>query len=417
MDNFFKIEKKIKNSLGRAGMIKTPNGEIHTPAFIAVGTQAAVKALSPEEVKAAGIEAVLVNTYHLYLKPGHEVVEKAGGIHRFMNWSGPIMTDSGGFQVFSLGAAYDKKIGKIIQPGHPMSKSKRTSDVQSDEKFQDTAVSLVKIDEEGVDFKSVADGSSHRFTPEKSIEIQRAIGADIIFAFDECPAPEAPPAYQRAALERTLRWGKRCLDFHLETKFPSGKGQALFGIVQGGRIEELRRFSARETAKLDPVRPNGLGRSGGFDGFGIGGSFNKEDIGRAVRWVNEELPEEKPRHLLGIGEPADIIEAIENGCDTFDCVAPTRMARNGALWTKTGRINILNAKYKNDFSPIDEGCDCYTCQNYTKAYVCHLFRAKEMFAAALASIHNLSFIARLIKETRQAILDGKFEQYKSSQAI
>ncbi|HEY9584543.1 MAG TPA: tRNA guanosine(34) transglycosylase Tgt [Candidatus Paceibacterota bacterium] len=404
MTNFsFKIENKIKGRLGRAGVIKTPHGEIHTPAFTVVGTQATVKALSPEQVKETGAEAVLANTYHLYLKPGHEIVKKAGGLHKFMNWQGPIFTDSGGFQVFSLGAAYNKKIGKIIN--NKITNSNHSKIIKNFRMVSedDKKISLVKIDDEGVDFKSVVDGSSHRFTPEKSIEIQNALGADIIFAFDECPAPEASVDYQKAALDRTLRWAKRSLDEHNRLN-KSGK-QALFGIVQGGRVEELRKLSAKKTGKMD------------FDGFGIGGSFNKEDIGNAVAWVNQELPEDRPRHLLGIGEPSDIISAIENGCDTFDCVVPTRMARNGAIWTKVGRINILNAKYKSDFSPIEENCGCYTCKNYTKAYVAHLFRSEEMFAATLASIHNIHFIIHLIGDARQAILDGKFEKFKERKNI
>ena len=391
MQNIFKIEKRLKKGLGRAGVIKTPHGEIHTPAFIVVGTQATVKALSPEAVKETGAKAVLANTYHLYLKPGHEIIKKAGGIHKFMNWQGPIMTDSGGFQVFSLGAAFGKGVSKIIKH------KKENDEVQNDEQ---PVGSLVKIDDDGVDFKSVVDGSAHRFTPEKSIQIQNAIGADIIFAFDECPAPEASEEYQKDALERTLRWASRSLAEH--KKLNKENRQSLFGIVQGGRIEELRRLSAKKTAKLD------------FDGFGIGGSFNKKDIGTSVKWVNEELPEDKPRHLLGIGEPSDIISAIENGCDTFDCVVPTRMARNGALWTKAGRINILNTKFRNDFSPIDKDCGCYTCKNYTCAYVSHLFRAKEMFAATLASIHNIYFITKLVKDAREAILNEKFEEFKAS---
>lgn len=406
----FKIEKRIKGKLGRAGVIKTSHGEIHTPSFTVVGTQATVKALSPEQVKETGAEAVLANTYHLYLKPGHEIVKKAGGLRKFMNWSGPIFTDSGGFQVFSLGFAFNKKIGKIVDD-RKINKDNHSNIIQNRRIISDDerATSLVKIDEEGVDFKSVVDGSTHRFTPEKSIEIQNALGSDIIFAFDECPGPEAPEGYQKEALQRTLRWATRSFAKHRELKVESRKlkegitnQQALFGIVQGGRVEALRKLSARETAKID------------FEGFGIGGSFNKEDIGTAVRWVNEILPEEKPRHLLGIGEPSDIIEAIENGCDTFDCVMPTRMARNGAIQTSLGRINILNAKYKNDFSPIEDNCDCYTCKNYTKAYVAHLFRSEEMFSATLASIHNITFINRLMKEARGAILDGKFEKFKEN---
>ena len=384
MNNFsFKIEKKARTGLGRAGVITTPHGQIKTPAFVAVGTQATVKALSPEEVFNAGIQAVLANTYHLYLKPGTESVKEAGGIHKFMNWNGPILTDSGGFQVFSLGAAYGKSVSKIAKKNGIEDKTN-----------EDIAGSLVKIDEEGVDFKSVVDGSNHRFTPEKSIQIQRDIGADIIFAFDECPSPEAPKKYQTEAMERTHRWAKRSIVEHKKAEGEFGNNQALFGIVQGGRFEDLRKESARAIGKMD------------FDGFGIGGSFNKEDIGKAVRWVNEILPEEKPRHLLGIGEPGDLVEAIRNGCDTFDCVAPTRMARNGALHTKNGRINILNAKFKKDFGPIDTDCNCYTCKNYTKAYVAHLFRAEEMFAATLASIHNLAFVTKLVDEERRKILEG-----------
>jgi queuine tRNA-ribosyltransferase len=245
-------------------------------------------------------------------------------------------------------------------------------------------------------FRSHLDGSSHYFTPEKSIDIQHNLGADIIFAFDECTAPTEPLHYQKEALARTHAWARRSLEYHKS----KNTNQALFGIVQGGRHEELRKESATIIGDMD------------FDGFGIGGSFAKEDMNTAVEWVNSILPEEKPRHLLGIGEPLDLFGAVENGCDLFDCVAPTRIGRNGTVYTKYGKINILNAKYTDDFTPLDENCQCYTCKNYTRAYLAHLFRAKEMLAGTLASIHNLYFIIHMVKGMRQAILDGNFEQYK-----
>jgi queuine tRNA-ribosyltransferase len=401
MNTNFKIESKIKGKLGRAGTLITPHGALETPAFVGVATQATIKALSPEQVREAGIDIVLSNTYHLYLKPGAKIISDAGGLHKYMHWNGPTMTDSGGFQVFSLGAAFNKKIGKILKTGE-------NNDRKDDDEENSENVSLVKIDEDGVDFKSVVDGSSHRFTPEKSIEVQHMIGADIIFAFDECPSPTAPESYQGEALDRTIRWGERSLEYHkknlLSTSnkkaLESNSGQQLFGIIQGGRVEKLRRKSAQQSAKMD------------FDGYGIGGSFNKDDIGTAVEWVNEELPEEKPRHLLGIGDPNDLIEAIENGCDTFDCVAPTRLGRNSAVYTRDGRINIVNSEYRTDFSPIDSSCGCYTCKNYTKSYVAHLFRSNEMFAATLASIHNLFFISDLVKRARKSILENNFEKFK-----
>lgn len=387
----------MPDRLGRAGILTTPHGEIETPAFVVVGTKASVKALSPEQVLSLGAQVVLANTYHLYLEPGDERVKKAGGLHSFMHWPGPTMTDSGGFQAFSLGAAFGTNVSKIAKGSD---ESVRPSEENGDE------VALAKIDEDGVTFRSHLDGSEHRFTPERSIEIQHNIGADMIFAFDECTSPQAPRAYQEEAMARTHRWAKRCLDFHLGVELPSER-QALFGIVQGGRFKDLREESARIIAEM---------RSGGrgFDGFGIGGSFDKEDMNTAVEWVSALLPEDKPRHLLGIGEPSDLFGGIENGIDLFDCVAPTRMARNGTLHTTDGRLNILNAQFREDFSPIDKECACYTCQNYTRAYVAHLFRAKEMFAATLASIHNLYFIVNLVKKIRQSILDETFEEYKKS---
>ncbi|MBI2474626.1 MAG: tRNA guanosine(34) transglycosylase Tgt [Candidatus Taylorbacteria bacterium] len=412
----FKIENKIKGKLGRAGVIETPHGTIETPAFVAVGTQATVKALSPEQVKEANIDVVFANTYHLYLKPGADIVRDAGGLGKYMNWPGPMMTDSGGFQVFSLGAGFGKTLGKVVRRGGRKKHSdilenvemSGTENVLKGEPKSETNISLVEIDEEGVDFRSVVDGSLHRFTPEKSIEIQHALGADIIFAFDECPSPLASKIYQAEALDRTLRWGERCLTHHkshVSADKQTKHEQLLFGIIQGGRVEELRRKSALLSARMD------------FDGFGIGGSFDKEDVGSAVNWVNQELPEEKARHLLGIGDPNDMIAAIENGCDMFDCVAPTRMGRNGAMYTKSGRINITNAAFKKDFSPIDDSCGCYTCKKFTRSYVAHLFRSKEMFAATLASIHNLYFLGSLVKRARKAILENNFEQFKAEHIV
>ncbi|MFH0845875.1 MAG: tRNA guanosine(34) transglycosylase Tgt [Patescibacteria group bacterium] len=398
MEKFnFKIEKKIKGELGRTGILETPSGVIQTPAFVTVGTKATVKALNPEQVNDLGAQVVLANTYHLYLQPGDALMKEAGGLAKFMNWDGPTMTDSGGFQVFSLGDAWGTSVTKIAKQTN-LDENKKLGPSKSQ------AGSLVKIDEEGVDFRSCLDGSKHRFTPEKSIQIQHNIGADIIFAFDECTSPQANFGYQKEAMDRTHRWAERSLIEHkkLGRSKATQKQQALFGIVQGGRFEGLRKESAQVISQMD------------FDGFGIGGSFDKEDMNTAVGWVNSVLPQEKPRHLLGIGEPEDLFGGIQNGVDLFDCVAPTRLARNGTLYTKNGKINILNAKFKNDFLPIDEGCGCYMCQNYTKAYLAHLFRSKEMLAGTLASIHNLYFIINLVKNIRKAILENSFLEFKES---
>jgi queuine tRNA-ribosyltransferase len=402
----FKIEKKLKNSLGRAGVLKTAHGEIHTPAFVAVGTKATVKSLNPEQVKNAGVQVVLGNTYHLYLQPGDEIIRDAGGMGKFMNWLGPTMTDSGGFQVFSLGAAYGKDISKLIH----LAKITDSS-LLIPERFDDSdAPRLAKIGQDGVSFKSHLDGSIHYITPEKSIQIQHNLGADIIFAFDECTSPTEDLQYQEEALERTHRWAKRSLEEH--NKLNKEEKVALFGIVQGGREENLRKQSAKFIGGLD------------FDGFGIGGSFAKEDMFTAVKWVNEILPEERPRHLLGIGEPEDLFMGVENGVDLFDCVLPTRLGRNGTLYTKNGKIIIMNTKFRNDFGPLDEGCECFTCKNpapygaegsrsgYTRAYIAHLFHGKEMLAGTLASIHNLYFIVNLVKKIRQSILDDTFFKFK-----
>jgi queuine tRNA-ribosyltransferase len=383
----FKIEKKLEGALGRAGVIKTPHGDIATPAFIVVGTKGSVKSLTPEQVLDIGAESVLANTYHLYLEPGDNEVKKAGGLHKFMGWNGPTFTDSGGFQVFSLGAAMGKSVGKIAT-GEEIA-------VYTDE--GNFGGKLAQIDEEGVMFRSFIDGSEHRFTPESSMSIQENLGADIIFAFDECTSPHESLHYQKEALERTHRWAKRSLEYHKQ----AGKTeQALFGIVQGGRDEKLRKESAEYIGSLD------------FDGFGIGGSFEKEDMDKAVEWCNSILPKEKPRHLLGIGEPVDLFMAVEKGCDLFDCVSPTRIARNGGIYTKDGRINLMNEKFRDDLKPLDEECKCYSCKNYSRSYIAHLFRAKEILAYTLASIHNTYFIVHMVDGMRESMLSEEFENYK-----
>lgn len=406
----FEIKKKSEEAparadrpLARVGIIHTPHGDIHTPAFITVGTKATVKALTSGQVRDdVGAQAVLANTYHLYLEPGDDIVAKHGGFPKMMGWHGPSFTDSGGFQVFSLGQALGHGVSKIAT-------SEEISKVESELAKRDQLEAihggvhekLAVIDEEGVTFKSVIDGSTHRFTPERSMQIQHNLGADIFFAFDECTSPLAPIAYQREAMERTHRWAKRSLDEHkrLGASEATGEMQALFGVVQGGAYEDLRRESARTLGSMD------------FDGYGIGGSFTKDDMATAVRWVCEELPEGKPRHLLGIGEPIDMLLAIENGIDTFDCVAPTRIGRNGSLYTMDGRINITNAKYKDDMSPMSDDPSWYTHQ-FTKSYLSHLFRADEMLAGTLASIHNLRFLTTLVDDARRALEEGRFREFK-----
>ncbi len=387
----FEIVKRIKNSLGRAGIISTPHGEIKTPAFSVVGTKATVKSVTPEQVRSTGSEVVLANTYHLYLEPGEKLIKQAGGLHKFMNWDGPIITDSGGFQAFSLGVAYGQGVNKFISKDMPELEVLARG-------YSDANEKKAKITEDGVDFKSIIDGSTHFFSPEKSIQIQNDLGADIIFAFDECTSPHASKEYLVSAMERTHRWAERSLLAHKEVQ----NNQALFGIVQGGRHEDLRKISAQFIGGMD------------FAGFGIGGSFVKEDMATSVRWVNEILPVEKPRHLLGVAEPVDLFLGVENGCDTFDCVAATRMSRNGSIYTLQGKINITNAKFKADFSPLDQNCDCYTCQNYTKAYVAHLFRSHEMLAATLATIHNITFINKIMVGIRESILTDKFFDFKDN---
>jgi queuine tRNA-ribosyltransferase len=412
----FTVEGKLSNGRGRAGRIATPHGTIETPAFIPVATKATVKSLTPEMVRdEVGAQAVLANAYHLYLQPGTEIVEKASGLSKFMNWPGPTFTDSGGFQAFSLQGGLKDRQSKFSSEQEEDLLPDRTASGRARPAPRSRPPSrppkvdpeanppLAQVDDDGVTFKSVIDGSTHRFTPESSIDIQHAIGADIMFTLDECAPPEADHTYQKRAIERTLAWAKRGLIRHTEAKKAENHdAQALFGIVQGGRFEDLRRQSAKDIGAI------------AFDGFGIGGTFEKADMATSVGWVSDELPEGKPRHLLGIGEPADLILGIENGADTFDCVSPTRLGRNGAAYTGSGRINLWNAGFASDLSPLDPACGCYACKNYSRAYIAHLFRAKEILAATLVSLHNLYFLVGLAKKAREAILDGTFEKFKSS---
>lgn len=369
--------------------MRTPHGTIETPAFVAVGTKATVKGVTPEMLQSTGAQTLIANTYHLHLQPGSDLVHEAGGLHAFMHWDGPLLTDSGGFQVFSLGAAYGKTVSKVSR--EELDADTRTAAV-FDEGVASQHGKLAQIDEEGVTFTSHIDGSLHRFTPERSVEIQHKLGADIFFAFDECTAAEADHAYQKEAMDRTHRWAERSLRAHRQN-IEAGNRQGIFGIVQGGRFEDLRRESARTLASMD------------FDGYGIGGSYQKLDLDTAVGWVTDELPEAKPRHLLGIGEPEDIIAGVEQGIDLFDCVQPTRLARTGMVYGENGlKMQLTNARYIKEFAPIDPHCSCYTCTNYTRAYLAHLFRAHEMVGATLASVHNLHFLNQVVQRAREQIV-------------
>ena len=405
----FKILKRQPGTLARVGVISTPHGDIETPAFVVVGTKATIKGITPEEMKEyVGNQVALANTYHLFLQPGHEVIKAAGGLHNFANWQLPTMTDSGGFQVFSLGAAFGKGVTKFAkgEAPEPESVNKKGINVYSREAAT-LHGKLCIIDEEGVTFTSHIDGSMHRFTAERSIEIQQAIGADIIVAFDECTSPTADYEYQKEAMDRTHRWAKRSLMAHKQN-YEALKKQGLYGVVQGGRFTDLRQESARVLGDM------------GFDGFGIGGSFSKEDLKESLRVVNEILPEDKPRHLLGIGEPEDIVEGVLKGCDTFDCVAPTRIGRTGTIYAYTGKmktsscgtleypetvkLNLRNEKFITDYTTLDPLSDGYVSKTYTKAYLAHLFRAGEMLGPQLASIHNLHFIVNFTKNLREQLL-------------
>lgn len=348
----YNLEKKEAHTKARLGSFIYNNIKYETPMFMPVGTQATVKTLSPEEVKAVGSGIVLANTYHLWLRPGEDIVAKAGGLHKFMNYNGPILTDSGGYQVFSLANPKD-------------------------------------ISEEGVKFKNYLNGDNLFLTPEKSIEIQNKLDSDIAMSFDECPPASANHEYMEKSIKRTLRWAKRGKDVH------NNPNQMLFGIVQGGPYEDLRAYSAKETVKLD------------FDGYSIGGVANdgesKKYMYDAIDFSIPHLPENKLRYLMGVGDPIDLIEGSIRGIDIFDCVIPTRLARHGHAYTKFGKINIKNAKYKEDFSPIDENCDCYACKHYTKAYIRHLIVCEETFGARLLSIHNIRFLIKLMEDIRESI--------------
>jgi len=391
----FREETRLAGSLGRTGVISTPHGQIKTPAFIPVGTKATIKGVLPESIKDLGGQAVLANAYHLYLQPGPAIVDEAGGLGSFMNWNGPTFTDSGGFQVLSLGVGFKKVIAMD------------TETFRSDEVIAEKKERLAHVDEDGVTFKSHLDGSMHRFTPEISMQVQHQLGADIIFAFDECTTLHNTRGYQERSLERTRLWAKRCLVEHgrLTSQRAHRPYQALFGVLQGAQYEDLRRKAAQDLSNL-----NAEGVS--FDGFGLGGALDKEKLGSIVGWMCEELPRDKPRHLLGIGEPDDLFVGVENGADTFDCVAPSRQARTSAVFTRDGRVNLSNSKYQRQFEPIDAECDCYTCKNYTAAYIAHLFRSKEMVAGTLATIHNERFIVRLVDQMRESIANGDFLDFK-----
>lgn len=386
--------------LARVGVITTPHGRINTPCFVPVGTKATVKGIEVDKVPRLGGQCVLANTYHLYLQPGPDVIEKSGGFAKFMNYEGPTFTDSGGFQVLSLGAAFNSGVTKIAT-------SKQIADehhVQiTESKVKSTKEQMAKIDEEGVTFKSIIDGSRHRFTPEISMQIQHKLGADIFFAFDECTSPLATKEYQISAMERTHRWAKRCIEEHkrLGKSSATGKQQALFAVVQGGGYIDLRQESAKVLSGMD------------FDGYGIGGSFTKEDMDKTVRSVTEILPENKPRHLLGIGEPIDFFIGVEYGIDTFDCVIPTRLARHGTMFTETGKIDITKGIYKNNCNKItkDKKSPLYP---YTYAYINHLFKSNEMLGAILLSQHNLYFLITLVQQIRKSLIKGNYKTFRKS---
>ena len=391
----FEVGTRLPDRLGRTGTISTPHGVIETPAFIAVGTQATVKAVLPESMAALGAQALLANAYHLYLRPGPDIVDAAGGLGRFMNWPGPTFTDSGGFQVLSLGVGFKKVLAM------------NTAGLGNDDVIAEGKQRLAHVDDDGVTFTSHLDGSKHRFTPEVSLQIQHQLGGDIMFAFDECTTLMNTRPYQERAVRRTQAWAARCLAEHqrLTVERDRHPYQALFGVIQGAQYEDLRRQATRALERLSVD-----GRS--FDGYGIGGALEKENLGTIVGWCSEELPEDKPRHLLGISEPDDFFTAIENGADTFDCVSPSRVARNGAVYSFDGRFNVNTAPARRSFVPIEADCDCYTCAHYTRAYLHHLFKAREMLASTLCTIHNERFIVRLVDDIRAGIENGTFDDFR-----
>lgn len=376
----FKILKKSKISRARVGVIKTSHGEVETPAFVPVATQASVKTLSSEEAKEAKCQILIANTFHLHLKPGERVVKNAGGLHKFMNWPGPLMTDSGGFQVFSLGFGRDLGVGKILKyfPG------------RETVEFNKSQPSYLKIREDGVYFRSPLDGKEFFLGPKESIKIQEALGADIIFAFDECTPPLVTRQYLAKSLERTHRWAKICLQ-------SKKSGQALFGIIQGSRFKDFREQSAEYL--------NGLG----FDGFGIGGDLGKDkkEMDKILKWTMPYLDENKPRHLLGIGYLEDIPRIIKNGVDLFDCIVPTHYARRGIAFTSASKLDFQKSKFLNDKKPLDPKCGCSVCGNYRRNYICHLVRAKEITALELLTFHNLFFFNSFVEQIRDGIKQGK----------
>lgn len=385
---------------GRTGVIHTPHGDIQTPAFIPVATKATVKTLTPEQIKSTGAQAILSNAYHLYLQPGHDIVDEAGGVGAFENWDGPTYTDSGGFQVMSLGVGFKKVLAMDV--------AKLTEgDIRAAKKER-----LAHVDEDGVDFRSFIDGSKHRFTPEFSMQIQHGLGADIMFAFDELTTLVDTRVYQEQSVDRTHRWAKRCLDEHdrLTNERTHRPKQSLWGVVQGAQYEDLRRQATRGLVQLSE-QAEAEGKRG-FGGFGLGGALEKENLGTIVGWCCDELPENKPRHLLGISEPDDMFTAIEAGADTFDCVAPTRLGRRGGVYTLDGRMNLMGARFKRDFRGIDEEFGGYVSENYSRAYIRHLLKANEFLAGTLCTIHNLQFMIRLVDNIRKSIDGGYYEAYR-----
>lgn len=391
----FTVRDTLPGRLGRTGTLTTPHGTIATPAFVPVGTQASVKAVLPEAMAALGAQALLANAYHLYLQPGADVVDAAGGLGVFMNWPGPTFTDSGGFQVLSLGVGF----GKLL--------AMNTAGLADADVIAPGKQRLARVDDDGVTFRSHRDGSRHRFTPEVSVAIQHQLGADVMFAFDECTTLLNTRGYQEQAVARTQVWAARCLTEHArQTRTRTHRPyQALFGVVQGAAYEDLRRRACRDLAALvvDGVS---------FDGYGIGGALEKENLGTIVGWCTAELPEDKPRHLLGIAEPDDLFAAVANGADTFDCVGPSRVARNAAVFTRDGRFNVTTAASRRAFVPIEDDCDCYTCAHYTRAYLHHLFKAGEMLASTLCTIHNERFVVRLVDDIRVSVGSGDFDQLR-----
>ncbi|HEX6887959.1 MAG TPA: tRNA guanosine(34) transglycosylase Tgt [Candidatus Nanopelagicales bacterium] len=377
----FSFQVEVRRGLARTGTITTPHGSIRTPAFIPVGTKATVKALLPESVAGLGAQAVLANAYHLYLQPGADLVDAAGGLGAFMAWPGPTFTDSGGFQVMSLGVGFKKVLAM------------QSTGVAADDVIAPGKQRLAHVDDDGVGFVSHLDGSRHRFTPESSMAVQHQLGADIMFAFDECTTLLNTRDYQERSVARTAAWARRCLAAHAELTGarPHRPYQALFAVVQGAQYEDLRRAAARDLGGL------------AFDGYGIGGALEKSQLEEIVGWVSQELPEDRPRHLLGIGEPDDLFAGVAAGADTFDCVMPSRVARNGAILSRDGRYNIATAANRRSFDQLDEDCDCATCAHHTRAYLHHLSKSDEIVGHTLATIHNVRFLVRLVDQMREAL--------------